>query len=243
MPNQPLYKQVKEQIVRSLVHNEWRPGEMIPSEKQLATRYEVGISTIRAAIGELESSGVLTRTQGKGTHVAHQGARGNAYRFFNVVRNSGEKEPFHRELLSLRKEWADVKTASRLAFPAEKRTPEIYRMKIKLSATHPGFAFAEIIVPTHLFPGLDARAVPDGAESLYAVYQARFGVNIIRVLEHLYAVRAGTAVGRILRIDPTEPMLQIHRIGYTFNDVPVELRTTWVHTKHYHYMVAQGATG
>jgi len=243
MPSQPLYKQVKEQIVRSLVHNEWRPGEMIPSEKQLATRYEVGISTIRAAIGELESSGVLTRTQGKGTYVAHQGSRGNAYRFFNVVRSNGEKEPFHRELLSLRKEHADAKTASRLAFPEERRSPEIYRLKIKLSATHPQFAFAEIVVPTHLFSGLDAKSVPDGAESLYALYQERFGVNIIRVMEHLYAIRAGTVVGRILQIDPAEPMLQIQRIGYTFNDVPVELRTTWVHTRHYHYMVAQGAPG
>jgi GntR family transcriptional regulator len=116
-------------------------------------------------------------------------------------------------------------------------------MRIRLSARHQGFAFAEIVVPAHLFPGLDAQAVPDGAESLYAVYQARFGVNIIRVMEQIYAVRAGTAVARALHIDAVEPMLQIHRVGYTFNDVPVELRTTWVHTRNYHYMVAQGSSG
>lgn len=243
MPSQPLYKQIKEQIVGSLVRHEWRPGEMIPSEKQLAARYSVGISTVRAAIGELATSGVVIRTQGKGTHVAHHSARGNVYRFFNVVRNNGEKEPFYRELLSLRKERADVNSAAQLQLPFARRSPEIYRLKIKLSATYPGFALAEIIVPAHLFPGLDAKAVPDGPASLYALYQANYGVNIIRVTENLYAVRAGAAVAKGLRVDRTEPVLQIDRVGYTFNDAPVELRTTWVHTKHYHYFITQGAAG
>ena len=243
MPTQPLYKQVKDQIVESLVSNEWRPGGAIPSEKQLAARYRVGISTVRAAIGELAASGVLIRTQGKGTYVAHHSARGNVYRFFNVVRNNGAKEPFHRELLSLQKERADTRTAARLQFAPDKRSPEVYRLKIKLSATYPSFALAEIILPAHLFPRLDPKSVPDGPASLYALYQANYGVNIIRVVENLYAVGAQAAVARVLGIGRTEPVLQIDRIGYTFNNVPVELRTTWVHTKHYHYLMIQGAAG
>lgn len=243
MSSQPLYKQVKEQIVEGLARNEWRPGEMLPSEKHLAAHYGVGISTIRAAIGELASSGVLVRTQGKGTYVAHHSARGNLYRFFNVVRNNGDKEPFHRELLSLRKERADPKTAARLQVPEERRLPDVYRLRIRLGATYPGFALADIVVSAHQFPGLDARSVPDGAASLYALYQTHYGVNIIRVVEHLYAVRAGAIVAKLLGIDRSEPVLQIERTAYTFNDVPVELRTTWVHTRHYHYLMAQGAAG
>jgi GntR family transcriptional regulator len=243
MSSQPLYKQVKEQIVESLARSEWRPGEMLPSEKQLAAHYAVGISTIRAAIGELATSGVLMRTQGKGTYVAHHSARGNLYRFFNVVRNNGEREPFHRELLSLRRERADPRTSARLQIPAGRRAPDVYRLRIKLSAAFPAFALAEIVVSAHLFPGLDAKSVPDGASSLYALYQTTYGVNIIRVVEHLYAVRAGAAVAKALGIDRTEPLLEIERTGFTFNDVPVELRTTWVHTRHYHYVMAQGAAG
>ena len=241
MPSQPLYKQIKDQIVESLVKSEWRPGEMIPSEKQLAARFGVGISTIRAAIGELVTSGVLVRTQGKGTYVAHHNARGNVYRFFNVVRSSGDKETFYRELLTLRKERADVKTAASFQFPRNRRAPEVYRMKIRLSASFPNFALAEIVIPAHLFPGLDAKVIPDGASSLYALYQANYDVNIIRVVDSLYAARAGPGVAKLLGVDPAEPVLQIDRVGYTFNDVPVEVRTTWVHTKHYHYLLMQGA--
>lgn len=243
MPTQPLYKQVKDEIVERLVRNDWRPGEMLPNEKQLAARFNVGVSTIRAAVGELATSGVLVRTQGKGTYVAHHSERGNAYRFFNVVRNDGDKEPFHRELLSLRKERADVKTAGRLQLSSDRRVPEIYRLRIKLSATYPGFACAEIIVPAQLFPGLDAKAIPDGPSSLYALYQARYGVNIIRVEEGVFAVRAAASIARTLGIEPSEPVLQVERLGFTFNDMPVELRTTWVQTRHYHYRIVQGAIG
>ena len=138
MPSQPLYKQVKDQIVESLIRNEWRPGKMIPSEKPLAARYEVGISTVRAATGELAASGVLIRARGKGTYVAHHSARDNTYRFFNVVRNNGDKEPFYRERLSLRKERADVNTAARLRFPHGRRSPQIYRLKDQTQRHLPG---------------------------------------------------------------------------------------------------------
>jgi GntR family transcriptional regulator len=213
---------------------------MIPSEKVLASRYEVGLSTVRAAIGELANAGVLIRTQGKGTYVSHHSARDNLYRFFNVVRNNGDKEPFHRELLSLKKERADAGTAARLHLPPQRRTADVFRLRIRLSASHPAFACAQIVVPAHLFPGLDTRGVPDGPSSLYALYQAQYGVNIIRVVESLYAVRAGAGVAGILRVAREEPLLQIDRVAYTFNDMPVELRTTWVHTRHYHFLTMQG---
>ena len=243
MNNRPLYKQIKDEIVCGLVRKEWQPGEMLPSEKQLAARFAVGVSTIRAALSELASAGVLLRAQGKGTFVSHHNSRGNAYRFFNVVRNTGEKEPFHRELLSLRKERASVSVAARLQLTGGRRTSEIYRLRIRLNATYPAFACAQIVVPAHLFPGLDAKVVPDGPSSLYALYQARYGVNIVQVDESVYSVRAGTMVGRILGIDPSEPVLQVDRVGFTFNAMPVELRTTWVHTERYHYHTTQGAAG
>lgn len=243
MASQPLYKQIKDEIVDSLVRKEWQPGEMLPSEKQLATRYAVGISTIRAALGELSNSGVLVRAQGKGTFVSHHNARGNLYRFFNVVRNNGEKEPFHRELLSLRRERADVATAARLQLTDRRSAREVYRLRIRLSGTGEGFACAQITLPVHLFPGLDASMVPDGPSSLYALYQARYGVNIVKVDESVYAVRAGATVARTLGIESTQPVLQVDRVGFTFNAVPVELRTTWVHTGHYHYHTSQGILG
>ena len=69
-PNyRPLYDQIKVLLTQSLIGGEWRPGEMIPSEIDLAGRYKVSQGTVRKAIDSLASENILIRRQGKGTFV------------------------------------------------------------------------------------------------------------------------------------------------------------------------------
>ena len=49
----PLYQQIKGLILQSLQSGEWKPGEAIPSEMELAARYRVSQGTVRKAIDEL----------------------------------------------------------------------------------------------------------------------------------------------------------------------------------------------
>ncbi|MGA0941015.1 MAG: GntR family transcriptional regulator, partial [Burkholderiaceae bacterium] len=66
----PLYQQIKAQILQSLQNAEWQPGDVIPSEFDLAARFGVSQGTVRKAIDELASENLLVRKQGKGTFVA-----------------------------------------------------------------------------------------------------------------------------------------------------------------------------
>lgn len=65
----PLYQQIKTLILQSLQAGEWKPGEMIPSEMELAARYKVSQGTVRKAIDELAAENLVARRQGKGTFV------------------------------------------------------------------------------------------------------------------------------------------------------------------------------
>ena len=65
----PLYRQIADLITRSLQASEWKPGEAIPSEIELAARYKVSQGTVRKAIDDLAASNLLVRRQGKGTFV------------------------------------------------------------------------------------------------------------------------------------------------------------------------------
>ncbi|MGN5479378.1 GntR family transcriptional regulator [Cupriavidus basilensis] len=67
----PLYQQIKALITRSLQSGEWKPGEMIPSEMELASRYKVSQGTVRKAIDELAAENLVARRQGKGTARHH----------------------------------------------------------------------------------------------------------------------------------------------------------------------------
>jgi GntR family transcriptional regulator len=66
----PLYQQIKALILQSLQAGEWKPGESIPSEMELAARFRVSQGTVRKAIDELAAENLVVRRQGKGTFVA-----------------------------------------------------------------------------------------------------------------------------------------------------------------------------
>ena len=87
----PLYEQIKILLTQSLVAGEWKPGEAIPSEMELASRFRVSQGTVRKAIDELASEHILLRRQGKGTFVASHNEPSYQYRFLRVTPDSGDK--------------------------------------------------------------------------------------------------------------------------------------------------------
>ena len=82
----PLYQQIKGLITQSLESGEWKPGEMIPSEVDLAARYKVSQGTVRKAIDELAAENLLVRRQGKGTFVATHDEERAQFRFLRLLR-------------------------------------------------------------------------------------------------------------------------------------------------------------
>jgi len=61
----PLYQQIKVLLMRSLQAGEWKPGEAIPSEMELAARFRVSQGTVRKAIDEMAAENLLLRRQGE----------------------------------------------------------------------------------------------------------------------------------------------------------------------------------
>jgi len=66
----PLYLQIMEQIKRRVAIGDWRPGQPIPSIRQLAVELNVSVITVKRAYLELEREGVITTQHGKGSMVA-----------------------------------------------------------------------------------------------------------------------------------------------------------------------------
>ena len=64
-----LLMEVVNAITDLMMKGVWRPGDMIPTEKELASRFGVGRSTIREAIKSLAVFGVLEARPGEGSFV------------------------------------------------------------------------------------------------------------------------------------------------------------------------------
>src|ERR1035441_1377675 len=86
----PLYQQIKALITQSLQSGEWKPGELIPSEVELAARFKVSQGTVRKAIDELSAENLVVRRQGKGTFVATHHEERSRFRFLSLMPDVGE---------------------------------------------------------------------------------------------------------------------------------------------------------
>jgi GntR family transcriptional regulator of arabinose operon len=66
----PKYQQLKQEILSWLECGELKPNEQMPSENEIANRFQMSRQTVRQTLGELEKDGWLKRLQGKGTFVS-----------------------------------------------------------------------------------------------------------------------------------------------------------------------------
>ena len=229
----PLYKEVKNRLMRGLVAGEWKPGQAIPSEWQLAGRYGVSVGTLRRAVDELVAEKIVQRRQGSGTFVTTHTEDHQLYYFFHIVGRSGGKEPPAHELLSFRTGNADGETALRLQI---RRGERVYRIHNVLKLAGRPVVFDEIKLPAAGFPDLTKTLFAARAGTIYGLYQARYGINVIRISERLSAARASAQQAAGLKMREGGPALIIKRVAYTYNDLPIEYRVSCVDTERHEYL-------
>ena len=228
----PLYKEVRRRLLQCLAQGEWKPGDRMPSEPELARRFGVAISTIRAGISDLAAAGVVTRWQGRGTFVARHDLHPQGFRFSNIYDDRGRKVFTEREIASFRRVQADAEAVRKLDLSAAS-SRIVYRIEAVLRAGPTAVAAMELILPASLFPGLKSAAVRQTGENLYALYQKAFNVTVVRMDEWVRARKASLTLARTLGIPRGDPVLEVERIAYTFGDVPVEMRRrTYEATRH-----------
>ncbi|WP_026182676.1 histidine utilization repressor [Leeia oryzae] len=66
----PAYQAIKDFILTRVESGEWKEGDLVPSENELARQFNVARMTVNRAIRELTADQVLNRVQGAGTFVA-----------------------------------------------------------------------------------------------------------------------------------------------------------------------------
>ncbi len=70
----PVYLQLKDEIKKLIQSGQWEAGTKLPTERELAEQLNISRNTVGSAYKELETEGVLSSTQGKGTFVTDSDA-------------------------------------------------------------------------------------------------------------------------------------------------------------------------
>jgi GntR family transcriptional regulator len=66
----PIYVQLREQFLRIMGAGALRPGDQMPTMRQVAVALRIDLNTVRHAYDDLERAGALTLVRGRGSFVA-----------------------------------------------------------------------------------------------------------------------------------------------------------------------------
>jgi GntR family transcriptional regulator len=231
----PLYQQIKGLILQSLQASEWKPGESIPSEMELAARYRVSQGTVRKAIDELASGHLLVRKQGKGTFVATHAEHQVQYRFLKLVPDQGDlntEGPAQREIVDCKRLRASAEIARALSLRSGDPVLQVRRV---LSFAKIPTILEDLWLPGTPFKGLTAERLADYNGPMYALFETEFGVRMVRAEEKIRAVLPDKTQRELLQLPAHTPLLSVERIAYTYNNTPMELRRGFYRTDTHHY--------
>jgi GntR family transcriptional regulator len=229
--SRPLYAQVREQLVERIRSGVWKPGQLIPSEFDIAAEFGVSQGTARKAIGALAAEGLVMRQQGRGTFVVEHTPTHVLFRFFNMFDAAGQLiVPDSRNAV------ARVAPANRAEQAALNLAAGAQVVRIDRIRTRDGIPFISetIALPQELFP--DLAQIEELPNTLYDLFQKTYGILVVRTEDRLSAIAADAPTGNALRLPVGAPLLRIDRTAFGLDDRPIEWRVSLCHLAGAHYL-------
>ncbi len=228
----PLYQQIKVLILDALKTGYWKPGELIPSEVELAAKYKVSQGTVRKAVDELSNENFLVRRQGKGTYVATHREVQTQYRFLRLKSDLGITVQLQSKILLCAKQIAPLEVIAPLNLSEDSVVVHIRRL---LTFNLQPIVLEDIWVPASIFGELTAELLAEWKGPMYALFESEFQVHMVRASEKIKAIKADKLANEYLDVEIGSPLLSVNRVSYTYEDHPVEVRHAIYATENHHY--------
>ncbi|HLV98209.1 MAG TPA: GntR family transcriptional regulator [Ktedonobacterales bacterium] len=228
----PRYHQLKEILREKIRSGEWKPGDLIPSERELSDTYGISRMTTRQAITDLVNEGVFYREQGKGTFVTRHKITQQLLRltgFTEDIRARGQQPS--TKVLSVQMVPATEDIAEKLRLNVGQLVVCVQRLRL---ADGEPLAIERSQLS---FKGCEQLLEEDLEQnSLYRLLESKYGVPLMEAEQELEAGLAGAEEAQLLRIPVGSPVLYIRRTTLTERSQPIECaKSVYCGTKYIFY--------
>jgi len=223
MARTPIWRSIAATLQTEITEGLYRPGDKLPTEAALSSRFDVNRHTVRQALASLIEAGTLYARRGSGVFVAARPtdyALGRRVRFHQNVRNSGRTPS--RRITRLETRPASPAEARALVLPPG--TPVHVIEGISLADGQPLAAFCSIF-PAERFPGL--LKVMEGQSSVTQALAACGLSDYTRSETRLTARLADSLQANALQVQPGSPILRSTAVNVDGEGRPVEYGLTW----------------
>ncbi|MBR2657575.1 MAG: GntR family transcriptional regulator [Loktanella sp.] len=226
----PKFVQVSEMLIREIAAGHLLDGARLPPEREMAEDLGIAVGTLRKALADVESKGLLERVQGSGNYVRHREEVDSVYAFFRLELKRGGGLPT-----------AQVLSVDLLPKPADARPFGDHAMGHRIRRLRSLGGTVIAVEEIWLDGGAcDVIGPNDLLESLYLFYRDRLGLVIAAAEDRIglaalpdwtpdaFHLQAGTMTG------------YIERNSYLAGRVPVEFSRTWFDADRAQYISRMG---
>ncbi len=213
----PAYVQIREKLREEISSGALKRGEQLPSEHELAARFNVSRMTLRESIEDLVNEGLLYRRHGVGTFVAVPHLTRDHTRltsFFDKAKDEGIQ--VRASLLKLEVIPAAPPVAVALDIPPESK---VIRVKTLRFANGVPITVHDAHLPHALFAALLNENFE--AQHLWDLFE-KCGYKVKRAVQRLEAREADKELARLMKIKAGAPILFKERTVYATDGTPVE---------------------
>lgn len=219
----PLYLKIEERIRKDIASGEFKAGELIPTEKELAKKYGVSPGTVRRAALTLTQKGLLYRVQGRGTSVVFDQYNALRYRYYRFVEGlNSNLKTIIIAFLNLELITANGKIASKLQVNQGAKLIRLERMgKIADKYLLHTLSF----LPHKHHKGLENYGAKQFLKNtLWKIQEIHFKINIGKKEEFISICRADDSMAKNLEVEIGFPILCIEALLTDVNGEIIEYR-------------------
>jgi len=234
-PSLPIYVRIAAVLRAEILAGIYPHGTSLPTELEIAERFSVARLTIRRALETLALDGIVARRPGRG-----HGTRVNLPQPTRPDRLSvdGLVRRYHAlgvqtsvELICVETDEAGVHGCEYLQ--CEPTTPVLSVLRRRFVSNRP-FSLFSSLVPMHVAPGLKERISVDVPVVLTL---ESMGITISRAEQFISASIADEKISRLMNCYPGDPMMNVERVAFDQNNVPVEYISILYRPTDYQYRI------
>lgn len=226
----PLHEQCKQLLFTLIEKQHLKPGDSIPTERELGEQFGLSRTTIRQAVGDLVQQGILKKVQGRGTFVTRQAIPLDLHRFTSFTEDMRAR--------------GRVPSSSLRFAGLDEADPTVLQI---LKTSNPVMKIERLRLADNRIMGIHTAFIPKEFQfdpllfeqngSLYNILARQFNLKLVAADETLEAIAAIREEAEMLGIVTGMPILRIERVSYDDRGNPREYVVMRYRADEYKYYV------
>jgi GntR family transcriptional regulator len=231
-----LHAQLKEALIAMISNQALKPGDQLPTQKELGAQYGMSHMTVRRALDELIKEGVISSVRGKGLYVTSQ----------TLATDVGSLVSFDEQIIRLgmtpskRMLCGEIIPASTVLAQMLKVNVGIPLVSLErlLLANNTPVALIVAYLPHHLCPGLLDYDLEKG--SMFGTLRHMYGLQLSGAVSIVQTVLANKQQADLLQIQRPAPLLSREQQTYLSDGRIIEFSRSFMRGDNYHIRIQEG---